>query len=1007
MSSGPPDHATDFGHPPSTAPPALGGLRRSAAYESNDGFSAVQPCLAGTRESYGHPRLGSGATTFATAPPSTTRPCRWHLQWIQWPFFGATPSPSGLQLVAPEMLDAATKQANWARRISASRTPKGKGKAGSSGPLLLTLSAFASRQNTPGERRADIFIFTNRLAEFRSRQAAFGAFHILPNVDFSCPIAALLEVILTRMTSEPFCYRFEDLEVITGRDGASIWERLPFFILVPTNKGTPRTTTGTIHLDVLPEFRPLTLGGLTEVKKVKDAANHTIWEERAGEGRSFILRIAPKVPFTARSATAFTTSVKSTVHQHACIKDRMEFCLTTNNVQEGLPTYRRAQGTNYDFDAGDLSSNDESIVRALRARQGEATYTTLESDRDRDSDAVATPSHPGPTPARRGPEPFPLRVEPPSEDDEVNRTKFVHPKKLPDLPRLAAGPSQSLNRRSQVQTNDTIIEGPSSAQPATAVAPTQAVSGGRQAEHSDSSLMDMDIDVPSPDEEPTVYNAPSALTNQTQENDHQRLFDATPPSLDQLYSRLSRTGDIYDFTTLIPGAAANPEFPNRSSDPVPSQEKGIDLRAPTIEGLAALLEAAIRQAIESKDFTKVLARRSFFAILVKIHISDTSGYFVPASGGYRTVAPGPSSFHASLLTNQHGSELEFLAFLETFDPEVFAVVKEFRAISNLQELTQEPWRHRLVHHFDVSPVFLINVPKDAAQAEVWKSGLELAYVTALTLGTTVNGLEFQSFNNGFKLPCRNGFDLVAAISTYRAGIEAFIHDTWGGLIRSYDSITNKLGFALVIGTGGPTMEVLRNQLRQLDTDYQPEPWMNMRERITDQLKSYFKRALSHPPSRFAKGIKRLMKDGACPSFDETELGNPAFFVRQFHIAAKGSASTLGRGMGDIMVSFVHDMSADCCSLGGIEFGTCAGTVDIPIPQFLNFLGVDTYKRGTEIASGHDAIDWFIIESVLTQWRSTASCSTTSWNVLRTSNCNGASLCLPGFTKRKVVKWSYV
>lgn len=60
------------------------------------------------------------------------------------------------------------------------------------------------------------------------------------------------------------------------------------------------------------------------------------------------------------------------------------------------------------------------------------------------------------------------------------------------------------------------------------------------------------------------------------------------------------------------------------------------------------------------------------------------------------------------------------------------------------------------------------------------------------------------------------------------------------------------------------------------------------------------------------------------------------------------------------------MSADCCSLGGIEFGTCAGTVDIPIPQFLNFLGVDTYKRGTEIASGHDAIDWFIIESVLTQ-----------------------------------------
>ncbi|KAG8937430.1 hypothetical protein FRC00_005667 [Tulasnella sp. 408] len=959
MSSAPPNHATDFGHPPSTAPPALGGLRRSAAYDSNDGFAAVQPRLAGARESYGHPRSGSGATTFATGVPTTnavsggatayTSPpphmlapptalptnllghptsanSSTHLPGVGYmpsnagyynsplvarphmplnplaasssasfghpamsmapamdpmAFFGATPSPSGLRLAAPEMLDVAARQANWARRASASRTPKGKGKVRARGaanptptlgdiPILsatmlscTVVVEFYPWVNTPGEKRADIFIFTNRLAEFRSRQAAFGAFHILPNVDFSCPIAALLELILMRMTSEPFCYRFEDLEVITGRDGASIWERLPFFILVPTNKGTPRTTTGTIHLDVLPEFRPLTLGGLTEVKKVKDAANHTIWEERAGEGRSFILRIAPKVPFTARSATAFTTSVKSTVHQDACIKDRMEFCLTTNNVQEGLPTYRRAQGTNYDFDAGDLSSNDESIVRALRARQGEATYTTLESDRDWDSDAVATPSHPGPTPARRGPEPFPLRVEPPSEDDEVN---------LADLPRVAAGPSQSLTPRSQVQTNDTTVEGPSSAQLVTTAAPTQAVSGGRQAEHSDSSLMDMDIDVPSPDEEPTVYNAPSALTNQTQENDHQRLFDATPPSLDQLFSRLSRTGDIYDFTMLIPAAAANPEFPNRSSDPVPSQERGIDLRAPTIEGLAALLEASIRQAMESKDFTKVLARRSFFAI----------------------------------------------------------------------------------------------VPKDVAQAEVWKSDLELAYITALTLGTTVHGLEFQSFNNGFKLPCRNGFDLVAAISTYRAGIEAFIRDTWGGLITSYDSIANKLGFTLVIGTGGPTMEVLRNQLRQLDSSYQPEPWMNMRERITDQLTSYFKRALSHPPSRFAKGIKRLMKEGVCPSFDETELGNPAFFVRQFDVAAKGSASPLGRGMGDIMVSFVHDMSADCCSLGGIEFGTCAGTVDIPIPQFLNFLGDNTHKRGKEIASGHDAIDWFIIESVLTQ-----------------------------------------
>lgn len=206
MSSGPPNHATDFGHPPSTAPPALGDLRRSAAYESNDPFSAVQQRLGGTRESYGHPRLGSGATTFATGvpttnavsgrttaytspPPHTLAPptalptnvlghptsanpsnhlppvgympsnagyyntslvARPHMHLNSLPasssasfghpamsmapamdpmaFFGATPSPSGLRLVAPEMLDTATRQANWARRVSASRTPKGKGK---------------------------------------------------------------------------------------------------------------------------------------------------------------------------------------------------------------------------------------------------------------------------------------------------------------------------------------------------------------------------------------------------------------------------------------------------------------------------------------------------------------------------------------------------------------------------------------------------------------------------------------------------------------------------------------------------------------------------------------------------------------------------------------------------------------------------------------------------------------------------------------------------------------
>ncbi|KAG8922728.1 hypothetical protein FRC01_013680 [Tulasnella sp. 417] len=910
MTSGPPNRMPDFGHPPSTAPPALGGFRRSATYDSNDSFSAVRQRLPGAQESYRHPHLGSGTTAFAAgatstnvispgtaaytsprlpvlAPPTSAVPAamlghptpvnpptygppagygpsntgyyngpfvaRPQLPSVPSPaspsisfghpamamapaadpmaFFGASSSPSGLRLHSPEILDAASRQSNWARKMSASRPPKGKGKhrvRGAANPTptlgdipilsatMLSCSVVAEFYpwvNTPGERRTDVFIFTNRLAEFRNRQAAFGAFHIFLNVDFSCPIASLFESILEKMTSPPFHYRFEDLEVVTGRNDASIWERLPFFILVPTNKGTPRTTTGNIHLDILPEFRPLTLGGLTEAKKVKDAASHTIWEERP----------TPKVPFTARSAAAFTSSVKSTVHQHTCIKARMEFCLTTNNVQEGLPTYRRAQGIGYDFDAGELSSNEESVVQALRAHQGELTRTTLESDRDEEIDSIQAPLL-----GVRRPEPFPLHIEPPSEDDDID---------LPDLPNPTTATPPNLH--SQAQTNDAGIAGSSRARLAIALPSTQPnSSAGRtsttprhipinptRSEASDTSLMDMDIDVPSPDRGPSDDDTPSAFTHEHQENSHQCLFDATPPSLDQLFPRLPRTNDLNDFTTLIPTAAANPRFPNRSEDPLlPAQEAGIDLRAPTVEGLAALLEAAIRQAIESKDFTK--------------------------------------------------------------------------------ELTQEPWKSRFVHHLDVSPVFFTSIPKDAVQAEVWKSEVEMAFVTALTLGTTVSGLEFRAFNNGFRLPCRNGFDLVAAISTYRSGLEVFIRDTWGGLIMSYDSIADKLSFSLVIGAQGPTMETLRNQLRQLDPAYQPEQSMNMRERIIDQLKSYFRRALSHQPSRFTKGLKRLMKEGACPMFDETELANPAFFVRQFHVAAKGSALTLGRGMGDIMVGCI-------------------------------------------------------------------------------------------------------
>lgn len=143
-------------------------------------------------------------------------------------------------------------------------------------------------------------------------------------------------------------------------------------------------------------------------------------------------------------------------------------------------------------------------------------------------------------------------------------------------------------------------------------------------------------------------------------------------------------------------------------------------------------------------------------------------------------------------------------------------------------------------------------------------------------------------------------DFLQAISTYQAGTEAFIRDTWGGVIQSYDSIVDKLKFRLSIGN--TTMEWMRNRLQQLDPEYKRERWMNFRDAIIGQLQGYFKRALSHPPSRFVKGLKRLMKEGLCSQFDETQLANPAFFVRQFHVAARGSALMLGRGLGNVMVS---------------------------------------------------------------------------------------------------------
>ncbi|KAG9016295.1 hypothetical protein FRB90_003399 [Tulasnella sp. 427] len=916
-------------------------------------------------------------------------------------FFAGTSSSSNLPVMSPAALDAASVQSNWQRRVSASRPSRARGKGRARGPAnpaptLGDIPTFASVLlectvvvefypwvNSPGEKRKDVFIYTERQAEFRSRQNTFGALHVLSTVDLSCPISTLFDLILRKMTTEPFYYRFEDLEEITARDGASLWERLPFFILVPTNKGTPRPTTGAIHLDLLPEFKPLTLGGLTEAKKIKDAAKHAIWEQ-SGETTSFILRIAPKVPFTARSATAFTTSVQSTVHQHTCIKDRMEYCLTTNNVQEGLPTYRKAQGTDYLFDAGDLSSNPESIAKATRARRGEATYTTLASDRER-------PGLPIPT-ARRQVEPFPMDIASSSDSDSVEA--IIGSSRERRL--VNATPEM---RRGTAQMNN--------------LPPPQATSEPAQAEtyEDEVSTVDMEIDVPlelSPVANNVAALPPSDDSAASSTFDLGRLFEVDPPAWKELFPYLPRALNLYDLGELISSEA----------------ELGIDLRAGSVEALATKFEATIHEAIKARDFTRILARRAFFVVqnglggtvacgkgprnqalshLLEIHLPASSGYFVPASSGYRMIAPASSSLEASLLTSQHCSQLEFLGaihalslawlgraplgfspfhmlhlaysgnlaamsqgFMEKFDPETYTLVKDFRSRDSVQALGEEPWRSRFIHHFGISPIFITQVPQDPVEAERWSNKLELMLVTTLTLGSAAGGPETQSFNQGFQLPCKNGFKLTAAISRYDRGIEGFIQDTWGGLITSYESIAARLRFKLVVAQVGPTLDVLRNQLRELHPNYRTDHWMGIRDTIIDQLKSYFKRALSHPSDRFKKGLRRLVSDGLCKPFDDFELSNPGFFARQFHIAARATPLTLGKGLGDITVSFVYDLSTDCCSHGGIEFSTCSGEVEIPIPELINFLTIDIYKEGSEITSGHDAVDWFILQSILTQ-----------------------------------------
>lgn len=204
---------------------------------------------------------------------------------------------------------------------------------------------------------------------------------------------------------------------------------------------------------------------------------------------------------------------------------------------------------------------------------------------------------------------------------------------------------------------------------------------------------------------------------------------------------------------------------------------------------------------------------------------------------------------------------------------------------------------------------------------------------------------------------------------------------------SYDSIVDCLSFSLTVNSEpGPSITEIHDLLQRADPSYEPDSGYSARASILKYLERVFARAFSHPPSRFAKGIKFLVKNGFCPQFDESELSNPAFFARQLYSAARGSSYVLGEGMGDISVgqsihqrpvhslltpikvTFMSDVTAECCKYETVELGVCAGTVDIPLPVILTFLeeGEAAVKPGSEIATKHDALDWFLIRAILTQ-----------------------------------------
>lgn len=87
------------------------------------------------------------------------------------------------------------------------------------------------------------------------------------------------------------------------------------------------------------------------------------------------------------------------------------------------------------------------------------------------------------------------------------------------------------------------------------------------------------------------------------------------PSLRDEYPNLPLSSSLSEFARLIPRAAVSPSFPHLPEEPLlPSQEVGVDIRGISVDDLAEKLETNIRVAVSRKDFTRLLAKRSFFAM---------------------------------------------------------------------------------------------------------------------------------------------------------------------------------------------------------------------------------------------------------------------------------------------------------------------------------------------------------------------------------------------------------